>query len=235
MQRSSSSRKLIIGGFLVAIVALSLFALATVLIPLLQNPGVRTGQLDASQAKPASTSVDGTWALVRGYAPNQSSVGYTFPEVLPSDRRITSGSTQGVGGSAEIIDGKVVSGEIEVDMTTIATDIEKRDINVRSKIFEVDTYPRARFELIGPVDVSHLPEDGTTANVTIPGTLTIKDVSREISAEFTAVRSGDLISMSATIPINRLDYNVETPEFVAAVIEETGELNVLLTFQKQEG
>lgn len=80
-----------------------------------------------------------------------------------------------------------------------------------------------------------MPGDGTTATVTIPGTLTIKDVSRDISAEFTAVRSGDLISMSATIPINRLDYHVETPEFVAAVIEETGELNVLLTFQKQEG
>ena len=125
MQRSPSSRKLIIGGFLAAIVALSLFALATVLIPLLQNPGVRTGQLDASQAKPASTSVDGTWAVVRGYAPNQSSVGYTFPEVLPSDRRITSGSTQGVGGSAEIIDGKVVSGEIEVEVHIKRIDLAK--------------------------------------------------------------------------------------------------------------
>ena len=89
-------RKPIIIGGVVIIVLLAVFALGTVVMSLLSTPGVHTPELNADNAKPASTDVGGEWQVVTGDAPNISSVGFTFDEILPSDKRTTSGSTQAV-------------------------------------------------------------------------------------------------------------------------------------------
>ncbi|MCS4530943.1 YceI family protein [Corynebacterium sp. ES2794-CONJ1] len=215
-----------------AVVLLGLFALASAVIPVLLGPGIKTGSIDTAATKPATTDIDGYWTVVYGRSPHISSVGFTFGELLPSDRRTTSGSTRGVRGDIKIAGGTIQSGRIEVDMTSISSDRERRDINVRRKIFDTDIYPTANFRLTQPVDISSLPSNGAAGVVNITGELTIKDTTQEITSEFLAVRDGDRISMSSTIDINRIDYGVKTPDFVAAKIDEEGELNILLTFEK---
>ncbi|MCQ9352466.1 YceI family protein [Corynebacterium sp. 153RC1] len=216
------------------VVILALVALTIVLIPLFRGPGVKTGVIDTTNSQPASTDLDGEWEVVYGDAPNISSVGFTFNEVLPGERLTTSGSTRTVSGQATISGSVLESGLVVVDMTTINSDREKRDVSVRTRIFETDRYPEATFEAApdAGVDLSGLPTDGTPGTVELPGTLTIKGVSQEVNATFDVVRDGEKLSMSSTIPINRLDYGVEAPEFVAASIDEEGELNVLITLEK---
>ena len=46
-------------------------------------------------------------------------------------------------------------------------------------------------------------------------------------------RSGDRLVVAGDIPINRLDYGVETPELVAAKINEDGEVNVRVNLTKE--
>ncbi|MDO4761725.1 MAG: YceI family protein [Corynebacterium sp.] len=229
----NSKRKAIIISTVTAVVLLGLFAVASVIIPILQGPGVKTGELDASKAKPATTELDGTWKVIRGDAPNISSVGFTFNETLPSDKRTTSGSTRGVRGSITIESEKLTSGTVEVDMTSISTDTERRDINVRTKIFNTDAYPISSFTVTSPVDLSKVPGNGSPDVVKVSGDLTIKGKTKAVASDFTIVRDADKISLSSTVPINRLDFDVETPEFVAAKIAEEGELNILLTFVRQ--
>ncbi|WP_314859582.1 YceI family protein [uncultured Corynebacterium sp.] len=226
-------RKPIIIGGVVIIVLLAVFALGTVVMSLLNTPGVQTPELNADNAKPASTDVGGEWQVVTGDAPNISSVGFTFDEILPSDKRTTSGSTQAVRGTVTVDDVTLQpGGRIEVDMTSINTDTQRRDVNVRTKLFDTDNYPDAAFEVTKPVDLSALPDDGSVGTVTVPGKLTIKGETREVQPEFQAVRDGDKLTVSTVLRFNRLDYGVKTPEFIAAKVSEEGDLNVLLTFKK---
>ena len=53
-----------------------------------------------------------------------------------------------------------------------------------------------------------------------------------MTTDFQVVRDGDSIILGGDIPINRLDFGVETPEMIAAKISEVGEVNVRVTLQK---
>ncbi|MFI5503773.1 YceI family protein [Corynebacterium kutscheri] len=225
-------RTIVIFGGISLIVVLSLFALFTVLYPLLTGPGVKTEELDASNAKPATTDINGQWSVIYGSAPNISSVGFTFHEILPSDKRVTSGSTRSVTGAIKVENETLTAGRVVVDMAETGTDQEKRDINVRSKIFETDKYPEATFEISEKVDLSAVPDDASVSEVVVPGILTIHGESNPVEPKFKVVRSGERLIISTSIHINRLDYKVETPEFVAAKIDEEGDINVLLTLAK---
>lgn len=226
-------RKSVVITMVAGIVVLALFALGIVLYQLFTGPGIKTGELDASRAKPATTDIDGVWKVAYGSAPNHSSVGFTFEESLPAEDKVTSGSTTHVSGQATVNNKELVSARIVVDMTKVSTDVEKRDINVRTKIFKTDQYPEATFEVDKPTDLSMVGDNAEVAEVSIPGTLTIKGKSQKVEPNFKIVRDKDKIVLSTIMHINRKDFGVESPEFVAAQIAEQGEVNVLLTLEKQ--
>lgn len=217
----------------VVILALAAIAIVPVIYALLfGDNGVKTGGIDANGAKAATTDVDGTWAVSDRVGPNQSSVGFTFFEILPAEEKVTSGSTQDVDGEVQIAQGAITAAEVTVDMNTVTTDNDRRDVNVRRSIFDTEEFPSATFSVTEPADISQLPEDGTAGTVTLTGDLTIHGQTNHISHEFEALRSGERIIVAGDVPINRLDYGVETPEFVAAKIAEDGEINIRLNLEK---
>lgn len=233
--RSADSRKRT-----TLIVLLSIFivlAVAVAMVPLaaqfMSDTGVKTEGIDEGRLNAATTDIDGSWEVSNRPGPNTTSAGFTFPEVLPGERRTTSASTQGVSGFATVEGGTLTAGEITVDMTTLTSDSDVRDSNVRRKIFHTDTYPTATFKVTEPADVSGLPDDGSVGTVELTGDLTIHGETNRIAQPFNVARSGDRLIVAADININRLDYGVETPEFVAATIAEDGEINVRVNLAKQ--
>lgn len=231
----TKQKKILVGVMMALIVLIAVAAVIPMIVSAVMGPGVQTKPMDASRAEPATTSIDGHWSVAQGRGSNTTSVGYTFPEVLPGDHRVTSGSTQKVSGELTVESGRIVSGFVEIDLDTLESDNQRRDINVQMKVFDTVTYPTARFDTTEPVDVSSLPDDGTPGTVTVPGKLTIKGTTKAIEPTFDAVRDGERVIVSGTIPINRLDYGVETPDFIAATISEDGELNIRLALEKKEG
>lgn len=227
------NQKLIVFGGAAVIAVLALFALVPLAISLFSHPGVKTEGIDADGAKPAATDVDGTWVVSAKPGKNVTSAGFTFNELLPGDARTTSGSTQDVDGEMTIEGGRLTAGEVTVDMTNIVTDKDVRDENVRRKILHTEEYPEATFTLTEPTDVSGLPDDGTVGTVTLTGDLTIHGQTNSITQDFTALRTGETVIVHADIPISRADYGVETPEFVAAKIDENGEVNIRLKLEKK--
>lgn len=225
-------RGLIIVLFVIAIVALALVAVGPVLYKLIMGPGLRTDGIHADGAAPAATDMNGTWSVVAGEMPNHSSAGFTFAEILPGEEKITSGSTSDLSGEILIEDNTLVSGLVTVDMSNITTDQAKRDVNVRMKLFHTDQFPEATFKVTGSVDLAGLPADGSVAEVVIPGELTIHGVTKEVEPTFEVLRTGEQVIVASDIRINRLDYRVETPEFVAAKIDENGEINVRIALEK---
>lgn len=218
---------------MVLIVLVILIGVLPMVVRAIVGPGSRVSTLDASSAEPASTEVDGSWSLVRSHGANRSAIGFTFQEVLPGDERTTSGQTNAIEGSMTVTDQHVVDGVAIVDMEQVATDNEKRDINVRTKIFDTDTYPTAEFLLTEQIDLSSIPEDGTPGEVMLVGALTIHGESHQVSAPFQVLRDGNYLVVSGDVPINRNDFGVESPEFVAAVIADEGDVNVTLVFEKE--
>ncbi|MFV8394640.1 YceI family protein [Corynebacterium hindlerae] len=227
------NKKLII-GMVVAIIVVALASVVPVAYKAYMTPGVKTEGIQVEGAKNASTDFNGAWHVVKAAPGNPTSVGYTFWEILPGERRATSGSTNNVTGDVNIARGKLNAAKITVDMTTIHTDREKRDINVRMKLLETDQFPTATFAVDegAGIDVSSVPDNGTIGKVTVPGTLTIHGVSKHIQAEMEVLRTGDNMIVGANIPINRLDYGVETPDFVAAKIDTEGHLNIRIALEK---
>lgn len=214
------------------IVVLLLIAVAGPIYTLVMGSGVKTEPLNADGAEAATTDINGTWHVVPGVIPNHSSAGFTFDEILPAERKTTSGSTIAVTGDLEVANDTLNSGLITVDMSNISTDQEKRDINVRAKLFHTDEFPTATFEVTEPVDLTAVPADGTVGEVVVPGELTIHGQSNDVAPTFAVLRDGDQVILSSDIEINRLDYNVETPEFIAAQVDEIGAINVRLTLEK---
>ncbi|WIM69023.1 YceI family protein [Corynebacterium breve] len=217
----------------ILIVALLAFALFPVVYGLAMGPGIKTEGINADKTSPATVDVDGEWEVTTQPGPNVTSAGFTFNEVLPAEYKETSGSTGTVAGTVEVSGGKATKGQAIVDMTNIVTDRDVRDVNVRQKILLTNEYPEASFVLTKPADVSHLPDDGSVATVELTGDLTILDTTKTITQEFEAVRDGKNLVVAGDIPINRKQFGVETPEFVAATIAEEGEVNVRLNLVKK--
>ena len=222
------------------IVAVSVFivlALAVAAVPLALNffggRGVKTEGIDEADVRPASTDIDGEWTVSTRPGANRSSAGFTFNEVLPGERRTTSGSTHGVHGHVTIEAGTLTSGEIRVDMTTLTSDSDVRDNNVRNKLLHAEQYPESVFTLTRPVSVEHVPGDGSSATVELSGDLTIHGETQSITHPFTVVRSGSRLLVAGDVPINRLDYGVTSPEFVAATIADEGEINIRVNLAKE--
>lgn len=226
--------KIIITIFSIAIVLSVLLALVPTLYSVAMGSGVKTEPLDASDAKPATTEVDGYWNVVHGKGRNTSAAGFTFDEILPSDARSTSGTSYDVNGFVTVTNKAITAGKVSVNLEALQSDTDKRDSNVRRTILETDKYPEATFEVTKPADVSQLPDDGTPAKVELTGNLTIHGQTHELTHSFDAVRDGDAVIVSGTVPLRRMDFGVTSYEFLAAKIAETGELNIRLYLEKSD-
>lgn len=121
-----------------------------------------------------------------------------------------------VRGRFRTIEGEIKAGKdpldsfvtITIDAESIDTNNEMRDNHLRSSDFlEVERYPTLAF--------TSLAIRPSGADVLIDGNLTIKDVTRQITAElevggFTPGHDGSLrAGYSARFEINRHDYNVD--------------------------
>ncbi|STC95861.1 YceI family protein [Corynebacterium renale] len=226
-------RKLVTTIFVVAIILIATVSVLPTVISAMMGPGVKTEGLSSKNASPAETELDGEWSIVQGSGDNTTSVGYTFHEVLPGDKRITSGSTQHVEGSVTISGETLTAGEVIVDMQKVASDNERRDINVRMKVLETDTFPTAEFHVTRPVELSHIPADGTTGTAELTGELTIHGVTQEVTTDVEVLRDGTRLIVSGDVPITRSQFDVETPDFIAASIDDQGELNIRLAMEKK--
>ena len=232
MKKLFYNRKLVITIFVVLIVLLTAVAIGPMVYSLLKGAGVKTEPISADGAKAASTELDGTWEVAKGRANNHTSVGFTFNEVLPAEKTTTSGSTTEVTGQADISDSTLKTAAVTVDMDELTTDKKVRDQNMKSKLFEVDEFPVATFTLTEPADLSAVPDDGSAATVSLTGDLTIHGETKQVTNDFQVVRDADTVVLGGDIPLNRLDYGVETPEMIAAKISEVGAVNVRGTLQK---
>jgi len=171
----------------------------------------------------ASGSVDGTWSIASG-----SQVGYRVAEVLFGQSHTAVGRTSAITGSVTIAGANVPSAGFTVDMTTVASDQNRRDQQFQGRIMETSTFPTATFKLTQPIVLGSLPADGVTSTATAVGDLTLHGTKKRVTVKLTGVRSGGTIQVSGSIPVTFADYNISNPSFGPVTTENHGSLEFLL-------
>lgn len=135
---------------------------------------------------------------------------------IAAGKAVVIGRTSGVSGEIQVNLGTPVSVEsatFTVDMTGLATDQNRRDRWLRNNAIETSVFPTATFTA---VSVDGLPEtytEGETVNFQLTGDLTVRDVTKPVTFDVTAVINGDTLTGTATLGLQMTDFNITPPDF----------------------
>ena len=158
-----------------------------------------------------------------------SEAGYRVSEVLTGQRIDAVGRTPDVTGSVQLSGTRVTAGEITVDLRTVRSDQSRRDEYFVGDLMETSRYPNAVFTLTQPVDLGADFTGGAPVTRDATGTVTVKDVTREVTFPLTAVRDGDTIDVSGAVPVTFTDFGIEPPSFGDFVrVDPTGQIEFLV-------
>jgi polyisoprenoid-binding protein YceI len=174
----------------------------------------------------STTTLDGTWTVADG-----SLAGYRVGEVVFGQDTEAVGRTSDVTGELEIDGTSVESATFNVDMTTVASDENRRDTQFHERILDTGTYPTATFTLTEPISVETIPSDGEEITIAVTGELTARGVTNTVTFDLAARHSGDAIEVSGAIPVAFDDYDIPDASFGPATVEDHGEIEFLLTFE----
>ncbi len=183
-------------------------------------------------------SIDGTWTVDTSIGDigegSSTFVGFRVAEVLdPGGDVIAVGRTPDVSGQLEVAGTVIESFAIEADLTTLATDNNFRNGAI-ARTLQTGDFPTASFVSTEPVDLGQVPPEGEVFNVSVPGTLTIRDISQDIVVDLEAGRSGDTVVVVGTWPIEFGDFEVTMPSAPIVVsVSESGELEWQVFFTRE--
>ena len=200
------------------------------------------GEADAEltlpgQTEAATTDVNGTWTVVPGPDDDaeRTQAGYRVDEILRGSPLTVNGRTPKVTGQAVVAESKLESATFTVDVASITSPESARDNQFRGEdILDTGKFPTAQLRVTQPVDVASVPESGESATLDIPVSLTVKGVSRDVTAKVDVQRAGETIVAAGSVPITWTDFNVTPPDFAGFVtVEPTGTIEFLVNLAKQ--
>lgn len=164
---------------------------------------------------------------------SSSFVGYRVQEELASIGGNTAvGRTPDVSGTVTIEGMTVTAAEITADLTTLKSDDDRRDNQLRRQALETDRYPTAAFSLTEPIELPAEAAQGAAVKVTATGDLTLHGVTKSVQIPLTARLETDRVVLIGSIEITFADYQMEKPNsFMVLSVEDHGtlELQLLLT------
>jgi len=178
----------------------------------------------AAGGAPGETA--GTWKAGDG-----SQAGYRVDEILFGQDAEAVGRTEDVTGTL-VIDGTTVETvSMEVDVTTVASDQERRDNQFKGRIMDVERYPTATFELTEPIELGTLPPVGEVVEHEATGDLTLHGTTNSVTFTLKAKRTATTIEVNGSIPVVFADYGIpsaaELPSLEVRTVDVTSPVNAL--------
>ena len=154
--------------------------------------------------------------LIYAIDPNQSQVRFELGEDLRGQRTLVVGVTNQVAGELALNLSDLSStqvGVIQINARTLATDNNFRNRAIHNEILHTGAY---EFITYTPTGVEGLPaavEPGDEVSFAITGDLTIREISRPVTFNVTAVAvSPERIEGTATSAVNRADFDLRIPQ-----------------------
>jgi polyisoprenoid-binding protein YceI len=168
--------------------------------------------------------LDGTWHVTNG-----SQAGYRVDETLLGQHNTAVGRTNDVSGAVDISGTTAKSATLTVDMSTVHSDQRLRDRTYAGRIMDTATYPTSTFALTSPVDFGKPPTNGTPISVNATGKLTLRGVTKTVTAHLKAEHNGGTIEVLGQIPVKFADWKISPPVFTGvATGQDHGTVEFLL-------
>lgn len=190
-----------------------------------------TGSSSTTSVASGPIEVEGEWVVTP--VPD-SFVGYRVREELA---RIgfteAAGRTGELDASMVIADGAVTSVEVTVDMTTLSSDDDRRDNQMRTQALETNEYPASSFSLTQPITLPRGTTEGEEFAVTAVGELTLHGVTNPVEIDLEAELVGDTIVVVGSAGILFADYAIEQPtSMVLLSVDDQGVMEFQLLFER---
>lgn len=215
-----------IGGLvLAALVVLAVPYAYTTFVAAAAPPGLAAERPQLDSDGPAAP-LTGRWLTADG-----SEAEYRIGEILFGQEVTAVGRTGGVAGAIEISGARVQAGQIEVDMTSVATDEPGRDRQFRDNLMDVAGYPRATFAMTGPIELPGEPAVGTEVTVPARGELTLRGVTRPVAIDLTVRRGSSELNVTGQVPVILSDYQIPRPTIPGISVAEQATVGFALRFE----
>jgi polyisoprenoid-binding protein YceI len=179
------------------------------------------------------TSPDGDWKVQQQ---DDVFVGYEILELFAASsvKQPAIGRSPGVEGTFSVAGNVISDGSITVDMTQLESDSSSRDGKMKNEGLETDTFPEATFEQSAPVTFDGEFVKDEEISLSLPGTLTLHGVEKEVSIDITALWNGKVITVSGDVDITLSDFDIEPPNNSFVAVDETGTIKLQLLFIPQD-
>ncbi len=193
----------------------------------------------SAQDEVAADGIDGTWAVdttIGDFDDFSSSwVGFRVAEVLsPGGDLEAVGRTPLVNGLLDASGSVIESAVIEADLTGIISDKPRRDDAIQ-RALGTGEFPTATFASSEPVDLGAVPADGEPFSASVPGTVTIRDVSQDVTLDLQGQRAGDVVVVVGTLPVDFTSFGVTMPTAPIVVsVEDSGDLEWQLFLSRDD-
>ena len=185
----------------------------------------------------ATSALDGTWTVdpsVGSFSDFSGSfVGYRVEEELANIGAATAvGRTPDLTGSVTFDGTTVTAVEMTADLSTLQSDSNQRDGQLRRQALETGTFPTATFTLTEPIQLDAVPAEGEVVSALATGDLTLHGQTRSVEIPIQAFLSGDTVTVTGSLEIVFADYGISQPNsFMVLSIDDRGimELQLQLT------
>lgn len=181
--------------------------------------------------------LEGTWTVDQSVGSfddfTSTWAGYRFEEELAGVGGNTAvGRTPDVTGSLSVAGDQVTAVDVQVDLTTLESDSDRRDGALRSRGLESDQFPTATFRLTAPITLPDGFAAGERVAVSAQGELTIHGVTQDATIELQAELHGDAAVVVGRAPVALADYDIDPPtgfSVLSIADEGTFDLQLFLT------
>ena len=167
------------------------------------------------------------WTIANG-----SQLGYRVVEVLFGQKTEGVGRTNKVTGSLTLDGATVPTATFTVDMKSLKSDDARRDRKFTGEIMNTDKFPTSTFTLTTPIDLGTVPADGKEITASATGDLTLRGVTKPVTFDVTAKRTGATIGVSGAIDVKFADYSIANPSNAAVTTEDHGLIEFALAFRQ---
>jgi polyisoprenoid-binding protein YceI len=193
--------------------------------------GATNGAGSTDPTSPAGTgpasAAPNTWNIASG-----SQVGYRVVEVLFGQHTEGVGRTSKVTGSITLDGAKVSAATFTVDMTSLKSDDGRRDHRFTGEIMNTATIPTATFTLTKPIDLGTVPADGKQITASATGDMLLHGVTKSVTFDVTAKKTGNSIAVSGSFDVKFADYNINNPSANFVTTQDHGLIEFALAFAK---
>ncbi len=123
------------------------------------------------------------------------------------------GVTNAIAGGFVLSEGnppQIEMSQFEVDLSTLASDDNRRDRQVRSNYLETDQYPLAEFSATGVEGFPQSYDEGEEISFQLVGDMTIHGTTQPAIWDVTATLDGNTLTGAAQTVVMLSDYGIES-------------------------